>query len=87
MKNNVKIAVATMVAGLAIGVLAPLPAQANSAQIKVTHAVHKDTGTQAAARSATSKATAKKFRMAVMPAPHSGTSSQVNPAAPKFIRR
>ena len=87
MKNELRIAVATVVAGLAVGVLAPLPAKANSAQIKVTHAVHKDTGTKTAARSATSKTTASKFRVAVMPAPHSGTSSQGNLASPKFIRR
>jgi hypothetical protein len=87
MKNSIKIAAATMVAGLAIGVLAPMPAQANNAQIRVTHAVHKNTGTQTAARSATPKATATKFRVAVMPAPHSGTPSRVNLASPKYIRR
>jgi len=76
-----------MVASLAIGVLAPLPAQANNAKISVTHAVHKDSGTQTAARSAAPNAAAKKFRVAVMPAPRSGSPSHANLTAPKFIRR
>jgi hypothetical protein len=87
MKNKIKITVATMVAGLAIGVLAPIPAQANSAQVKVTHAVHKQTGTQTAAHSAAPSAATTKFRVAVMPAPHSGTPAPANLASPKFIRR
>jgi hypothetical protein len=87
MKNSIKIPVAAMAASLAIGVLAPMPANANNAQISVTHAVHKDTKAQTAARSGASNVTAKKFRVAVMPAPHSGTPSKANLTAPKFIRR
>jgi hypothetical protein len=87
MKNELRIAVATVVAGLAVGVLAPLPAKANSAQIKVTHAVHKDTGTKTAAQSASPKAPAAKFRVAVMPAPKAATPSQSTLESPKFIHR
>jgi hypothetical protein len=87
MKNNIKFAVTALVAGLALGVLAPMPAKAGNAQIKVTHAVHKDTGTKAAARSTTANAPAKNFRVAVMPAARNGTPSRANLASPKFIHR
>jgi hypothetical protein len=87
MKSKIKFLLATTVAGLAIGVLAPTLAEANNAQIKVTHAVHQDTGAQAAAASAKSDAAAKKFRVAVVASPHAATPSPVNSASPKYIRR
>jgi hypothetical protein len=87
MRRSIKIPIAAMVAGLAIGVLAPAAANANNAQIKVTHAVHKDGKTQTAARSGKSDARARTFRVAVMPAPRSQASATANPMAPKFIRR
>jgi len=76
-----------MVASLAIGVLAPLPAVANSAQVKVTHAVHKESATKTTARSKAAKSQASKFRVGVMPAPQAAASSQSTKSSPKFIHR
>ena len=87
MKNGIKILLASMVVGLAVGVLAPMPSMANNAQVKVTHALRQDNGTQVAARSTGSDAKATKFKVAVMATPHTTTAVPASSTSPRFIHR
>jgi FlaG/FlaF family flagellin (archaellin) len=87
MKNGIKILLAAAVAGLATGFCAPMASKANNAQIKVTRAVHKDTGTQVATRSSTAGAKATNFKVAVMATPHTATTTSASPTSPRFIHR
>jgi hypothetical protein len=81
-----RILIATVVAGLTLGVFAPVSSKANNAQIKVTHAV-RNSGSQATAGASTSNAKTSKFKIAVVAKPHVSSPSPANSNNGKYIHR